>query len=249
MPVTIIELFDFLADLLFPRRCAVCDSVLPVLVPGQDIRVCPDCIRELRYIREPYCMKCGKPLARDTAEYCNDCRTKVRSFSAGRAVFLYRGRMKDSMYRFKYAGRREYASFFAEEACRLQGEWIRRIRPELIIPVPMHPAKKRKRGYNQAEDFAVALGKKLRIPVRTDLVRRVRNTVPMKGLSERERRQNMVRAFAAAETRLDEIAATRILVVDDIYTTGSTIQAVTRILTDGRHIKVWFLCICIGQDS
>lgn len=240
--------FEKILDLLFPRRCPICDRVLPVIPVSQKQRICPECLSALSYLREPFCLKCGKPIAREASEYCEDCTRKKHFFLAGRSVFVYRGRMKDAMYRFKYSGRREYAEFFAEEAVRCRKKWLSRVEPEVIVPVPMYAAKKRRRGYNQAEDFARALGKRIGTPVRTDLITRVRNTAPMKGLSEKERRQNMKHAFSVDGAKLRSTGAKRILLVDDIYTTGSTIDAMARALLQEQEVEIYFLSICIGRD-
>lgn len=249
MPAMIKKLYLRILELIYPRRCPICDRILPVLAKETATKVCPECVRELSYVKEPFCMKCGKPLIRESAEYCEDCRRKHRSVKAGRAVFLYRKRMKDAMYRFKYSGRREYAEFFAEEAERRWGHWIKRVRPDLILPVPMYPAKKRKRGYNQAEDFADALGKRFSIPVSAKLIRRAKKTAPMKGLSESERRSNLAGAFEADTAQLQTLNLTRILLVDDIYTTGATIEATSKALLQAGEVEIFFLCICIGQGG
>ena len=179
-----------LRELLFPRRCPVCDEVLPLIQAELPQKVCPKCRKKLFYIGEPICKKCGKPLESERLEYCNDCIGKRHEFQEGRALLLYKGSIKETMYRFKYSGRREYAEFFGEEACRRYGGWIRRVGIELIVPVPMYKRKQRKRGYNQAEDFARELGEKLGILVDTKLVYRKKDTIPQKGLDEKERREN-----------------------------------------------------------
>ncbi len=194
-------------------------------------------------------MKCGKPLRLEQKEYCGDCMRTKYSFTGGRAVFFYHGPMKESMYRFKYSGRREYASFFAREALRTQGRYLDTIRPDCIVPVPLYKKKQLKRGYNQAEDFAVALAHLSHAAVDTKLVRRTRNTLPMKGLSAADRKQNVRNAFSVDIKRLRKNDYQRILLVDDIFTTGSTIDAIANVLTRDSDRKVYFLCICTGEGT
>lgn len=227
-----------LISLLFPPRCPVCDEILPV---GQ--QVCSPCREFLLWAKEPVCMRCGRTLGREETEYCTDCRVKKHLFSQGRAVFLYGGKIRRSLYRFKYYGRREYASFYATEAARLWESWIKSKGVEAIVPVPMYRRKERLRGYNQAEVFAQALGKKLKLPVR-NLVRRTRDTVPQKELNERERKHNVKNAF---QLQSDIVKYKRVLLVDDIYTTGSTMDAVTEVLLDAGIMEVYFICISIGE--
>ncbi len=238
---------DRLLDLFFPRHCVLCDRILPMMPQRNRKAVCPECLDALPFVREPFCMKCGKPLLLEQREYCADCRTRAHSYIAGRAVFTYRGSMKESMYRFKYSGRREYASFFAAEALRLRGKWLQSIRPDCIVPVPLYRQKQLKRGYNQAEDFAAALGQLSRARVETGMIRRVRNTAPMKGLSAADRKKNVKDAFAVDEKRLLRQDYKRILIVDDIYTTGSTMDAIAKALARYPGREVYFLCICTGQ--
>lgn len=109
---------------------------------------------------QPYCYHCGSPLADTETEYCQNCR-KHRSFVAeGRSLFVYRGAVQKSMYRFKYANRRRYARFLAEEAMQRWENWMREKRIEAIVPVPMYSKKERYRGYNQAALFGRALSEK-----------------------------------------------------------------------------------------
>lgn len=236
-------------DLIFPPRCAVCDHILPILPEGWCIRICPGCRKELRFIKEPFCMKCGKPLESDSTEYCDDCGRKKHLFSSGRSVFLYHGKLKDSLYRFKYGKRREYAVFYAEAAYAKRSGWIKNINPDLIVPVPLHPSKQRRRGYNQAEDFARELSRLSGIPMDPHLVRRIRKTVPMKGLSEAERRQNVKHAFSVVPGLYSNgKRPLRILITDDIYTTGSTVDAICGAIREEYSAEIFFLSISIGKS-
>lgn len=144
---------------------------------------------------QPYCYHCGSPLADTETEYCQNCR-KHRSFVAeGRSLFVYRGAVQKSMYRFKYANRRRYARFLAEEAMQRWENWMREKRIEAIVPVPMYSKKERYRGYNQAALFGRALSEKMDIPCIPRLMIRVKDTRPQKELNGRERENNVKNAF------------------------------------------------------
>lgn len=173
-----------------------------------------------------------------------DCSRKPHAYVRGRAVYIYQGLVKASLYRFKYAGRREYAVCYGYHALERYGAWIQTIAPEAIIPIPLHPVRQKKRGYNQAEVFARVLGEELGIPVRCDLVYRSVNTCPQKGLNDTERKKNLKKAFTIAE---NIVQLKRVLLVDDIYTTGSTVDAVSAQLTAGGIQQVYVLCISIGR--
>ena len=148
-----------------------------------------------------------------------------------------------SMYRFKYANRREYAAYYAREAAALYQDWVFKNQIEVIVPVPMYRWKKRRRGYNQAETFARALGRELGLPVDAGLVRRVRNTVPQKELNGGQRAANLKNAFQLAA---DIVKYKKILLVDDIYTTGTTIDTVSEVLLKGGAERIYYICVSIG---
>ena len=124
------------------------------------------------------------------------------------------------------------------------GAQIRRWGVEEIIPIPLHPARKRKRGYNQAEILAEELGCLLHIPVRKDVLYRIRKTRPQKSLNDTERIRNLKGAFAVSGK---ETVKAKVLIVDDIYTTGSTIRRCAKMLRLAGAEKVYFLTISIGQ--
>ncbi len=208
--------------------------------------ICTACRQRLQPVGSQVCMHCGRPLENGRAEYCPDCRKKdfTRSFRAGRSLFLYQGAVPGMMYRFKYAERQEYAQFFALCAAYAYTDWIRHIRPDVIMPVPMYRRKQRRRGYNQAAVFGRELGRIFGIPYTDRCVRRIRNTQPMKELDDIGRVRNITGAFAAA-SELDGYRS--VLLVDDIYTTGATADEVSRTLLEAGVGCVYFLSISIGK--
>ena len=164
---------DRVLDFIYPARCPVCDDVLPAGMHG----ICAGCHTYIQYIREPRCMRCGKPLEEDE-EFCGDCRDNSRSFEAGRALFVYDGIMQESMARFKYSSRREYGAVYAEELYRHYGSWVKQTGAGMLVPVPVHPARYRRRGYNQAEILARHFGKLSGLPVGTEMIARIKDTRP-----------------------------------------------------------------------
>lgn len=225
-------------NFFYPPRCPVCDGVLAC---GVD--VCAACRRQIQTVEEPVCKRCGKPLCDERQEYCSDCAGGNHFYRQGKAVFVYRGWIRQSMYRFKYSNRREYAVFYAGQAAQLYGEWIRRNGVDVIVPIPMYAPKQRARGYNQAEVFAQMLGRAVEIPVDAKLVRRVRNTVPQKELNGTERSCNLKNAFQLVP---DIVKYDQILLVDDIYTTGSTVDAVAEVLLSAGARYIYYICISIS---
>lgn len=230
---------ELLLGVFFPRRCPVCDEIVEM-----GTYLCESCKKKVSYVFEPSCKKCGKPLENERYEYCMDCSRKKHFFIQGKAVFMYRKEMKGSMYRFKYSNKREYGDYYAKAAAERYGKWIKNRGIEVIIPIPMYGKKKRARGYNQAEVFAVKLGRELGVPVDTGLLYRVKNTVPQKELNDRQRKDNLKGAF---KLKVNIVEYKKILLVDDIYTTGSTIDAAAECLIEKGAEKIFFLTICIGE--
>lgn len=237
-----------IVEILFPAKCPICGMILK----RQEKRICHSCKRVLPRICEPMCSRCGKPMDdRDMeSEYCFDCKRKQINqdvLTKGTALWLYDKRMKKAMADFKYGGCSENAHFFADELYRFRGEQMRKWQAEAIIPVPLHWRKKWFRGYNQAASLASALGARMSIPVYTDILKRKRYTKPQKGLSDRERRCNLQKAFCINQSiQVNERNLRRVLLVDDIYTTGATLESCATVLRTVGVEEIYFACLCIG---
>lgn len=234
---------NMLVDAVFPPACPVCGRPLGY-DGGQRERICRECMHKIKYIKEPYCIKCGKQIDSEADEYCYDCKRKKHSYDRGVAVYLYTDAVKQSIYRFKYKNKREYASFYAHEAADRYEGLIAQWGIDVIIPVPMFPAKQRRRGYNQAELIARELGKCLNIPVNTEILTRSKKTIPMKELNDIERRKNVENAF---NIQINVVKYKKILLVDDIYTTGATIDQCSKVFKQHSAEAVYFLCLSIGK--
>ena len=187
---------------------------------------------------------CGKQLDDDTLEVCGDCGSRRHEFIRGVAAFSYTKEIKQSMYRFKYEGQQEYAYFYADMLYRLRGRAIAGWKPDVLVPVPLHRKRYRKRGYNQAELIARRLGALLDVPVDEQLIERTKNTLPQKALGDKERAKNIKNAFHVTP---NIVKYNRILLVDDIYTTGATLDACAQALNEVRRVEVYFASVCVGR--
>ena len=229
--------------LIYPPHCPVCDRLL---VPEEYDQVHALCRQKLTRVEEPTCLHCGKPVASEEMEYCYDCAGKHKDnpITAGKALYLYKGAAKQMMYRFKYGNRGSYADHFASLAADRYGDWIRRVGVEAVVPVPMYKRKERKRGYNQATCLAQALGEQLNLPVDRKRVTRVADTKALKLLTPEERKNNLKSAFHVEKSIVEY---RKILLVDDIYTTGSTVETIAAQLREVGIEEVYFLTVCIGD--
>lgn len=229
---------DRLCDLLYPRRCPVCDR--PVQPFGG--KICRECEGELIPVTGPVCMKCGKPL-RDEEEFCQDCLIREHVYDRGIALYTY-GSIRRTLYRLKYAGRGEYADYLGEEMARRLGRRILAWKPDALVPVPLHPVREKKRGYNQAALLAGVLGRQLGVPVVNDWLIRTQNTRPQKELSGEKRRNNLKKAFKIVR---DDVKLNTIVIIDDIYTTGSTVDAAALECRGAGVRKIYFAALSTGS--
>ena len=215
---------NYIKELLFPRRCPVCDEIVKI---GKN-KICPKCKDKFVPISEPWCCKCGKELKSAESEYCKDCSRGNHLFTRGRAVFTYNS-VAASLYRFKYQGRQEYAEYYGECAAKLLKDEKEMKNADVIVPVPLHFTRQRKRGYNQAALLAKSLGKAWGIPVKCNLV---------------VRHKNLKKAFKLAQ---NDVKLNTIIIVDDIYTTGSTIDSVAQVFIQAGVHKVFFVTLAVGK--
>lgn len=232
-------------DFIYPRRCPICGDIA---VPRGEL-ACIECKATLKYITEPRCKKCSKPIENDEKEYCLDCETKKPHFTGGFALWVYDSVMRKSLADYKFHGRQEYCTFYAEEFIKCYGQSLKKLAPDVLVPIPIHKQKQLERGYNQADILAKELGGKLNITVLSNLLQRDKNTLPQNKLNDIERLRNLEKAFSIAKK---EMAAypkpiKRVMLVDDIYTTGSTMEACTNILLKNGVEEVYFLSVCIGK--
>ena len=223
-------------QLLFPLRCPVCDDIAPF---GE--KICPECAGKLELLMQPYCMKCGKKL-QEEGELCGDCRQIRHTFIRGRALYEYES-VRASVYRMKYSGRQEYADFFGEEMAYYLGNFIREAKPDALLPIPLHRKRYNRRGYNQAALLARILGEELGIPVEEKYLLRTKDTVPLKLLNPTERQNNLKKAFNIVQ---NDVELKSVMIVDDIYTTGSTVDEAARTLRESGVERVFFVALACG---
>ena len=228
---------DKCLGMLYPQTCYFCGKI-------HTTEMCPECVEKLEYIDEPRCKRCGKPIRYMEEEFCHDCTQGTFHYEQGKSIWLHKGPVRWSVYQFKYHNRRVFARFYAKEWCRLYGEDIKRWGIDVIIPIPLHKARRRKRGYNQAEILAKELGKQCHLLVDTKSVVRRVDTRPQKELNNKQRKRNLNKAFYVTKHWKKW---KNVLLIDDIYTTGNTIDSVAELLMKKGAEKVYFLSISIGQ--
>ncbi len=237
-----ISLFlDKALNIIYPRRCPICGGI----VKEYGENACIECKKELLYTAEPVCKKCGKQVSAFEEEYCFDCTKKHHVFESGAALYIYNNAIKNAIYGFKYHNKREYAKFFGDEISKHLEDKISEWNIEKVIAVPLHKKKKRIRGYNQAELIAKHICRNLDIEYVPNAIERVRFTVPQKELTSIERKKNLEKAFKICKDSVLLINK-NVLLIDDIYTTGSTIDECTKVLLSSGVSSVHYISLSIG---
>jgi ComF family protein len=209
-------------DLLFPPVCQLCHHHRARPADGL---VCPACWARVRFIRPPFCDRCGLPFAGEltTGFVCTNCHDLTFHFAWARSAVHAKSVTLEAIHRFKYSGARWFEFFLADLLVREAAAPLRAEKWDYLVPVPLHPVKLREREFNQAERLASHLSRATGIPLNLDLLVRVHATATQTLLTRAERAANMKRAFAVPPGV--PVKGRRIVLVDDVFTTGATTNA------------------------
>lgn len=222
-----VMLFRAFLDILFPPLCHVCRTYAP---GDEEIHLCTDCREKVELIRSPLCPVCGVPFATEDGIYhpCGPCLTDCPPFARARSAVRFEGPMQELIHRFKYGKKIHLARILGLLTARALADFAGDAASDCIVPVPLHRTRLRERGFNQSQLLGHMLAKRWSIPLSIHNLRRVRWTEPQVGLSAFERARNVRGAFAVANPAL--FRDKRLLLVDDVYTTGSTVEECARTL-------------------
>ena len=210
--------------------------------------ICYECNMKLPIITGNRCVKCSKQIVVGETVYCSDCSKREFSYTQGYAMWHYNRLTKKIMSGIKYGKRRDYIEYISDELSYHSVKMINMWKPDVIIPVPLHPSRYRSRGFNQAELIAEYIGKTYGIPLASDVLYRTKKTKPQKYFDDKARENNLNNAFDVDRKKLTSYGNVKsALIVDDIYTTGSTIDACAEMLKIESIHDVYFLCVCIGE--
>ncbi len=219
----------------------MCDKALH---PGE--LICKGCEGKLVLIKGPTCMKCGKQLWQES-EYCYDCARKHFTYERGFALYNYNEVTKRSIAAFKYKGRAEYATFYGTQMVRKYYRLMKKYNINAVLPVPIHSKRLRTRGYNQAELIGNRICELTGMINLNGLITRTKDTLPQKELDDIGRRKNMEKAFEINKAFVFPNEVKNVIIIDDIYTTGITIDACSKIVKNIVGCKVYFSVLAIGR--
>ena len=213
-------------DVLFPPLCHVCRRFVS---KAGELHICPDCRELMPPIAAPLCIVCGIPFTGAGNDHvCGSCSTSPPRFDAARAALVYEGASRDLIHAFKYRSKTHLRRPLALLTIERLSEFIQSRRPDLILPVPLHRKKLSSRGFNQAVLLGEFLSQRLMIPLDRRNLRRIRWTEPQVNLPAHDRRTNVKGAFAIRDS--DLVKGRRVLLVDDVLTTGSTADECGKVL-------------------
>lgn len=231
-------------DYVFPNVCLGCEKE----IPKKDY-FCVKCSKEVEKIKKDYCVICGKP-HESLGDICFDCKKTKRYFDKGRGMFVYYGIIKENIAGSKFFSKTWIVRKYGEMLALYYQEEVKNdfdFPIDMVLPVPISKKRRRKRGYNQTEILGKAFSIATKIPMHTDIMIRVKETIPQKELSNRKRKENIKNAFDCLEKTRDKIVGKNLLIVDDIYTTGTTINEIAYMLKQYGANKVYFLTVAIGS--
>ncbi len=234
-------------DFIFPRVCPFCESA------SKDGRVCNSCLLQIRFIgKNSVCLRCGvpsdftetsdrsDPMKSVSSHFCGQCLLGRFYFDRARSVAFYDGLLRDMLHKFKYQGRLNLGRAISN--ILIENFPADLDIPDIIIPVPLYIGRLRKREYNQSVILGEGLSRYLRVSFNPFVLKRIRDTRPQFEIkSEDEKRKNVKGAFSLDES--GKIKGKSVLIIDDIFTTGSTIDECARVVLDSGASRVQALTL------
>jgi ComF family protein len=224
---TIENFFNSVAGYFYPQICQLCQTERASAENGF---VCSNCWQQVRFIRPPFCDRCGLPFEGDitTKFECANCREMDLHFSSARSAVVAKTAVLEIIHRYKYQRQLWFEPFLADLLLREALPVLGNQKWDFIVPVPLYPTKEREREFNQAERLANCLSDATQIPVNTKMLRRVEPTLTQTRLTKEQRAANMKNAFAVRGGI--KLNGERIILLDDVFTTGATTSACAKIL-------------------
>ncbi len=241
------DFFNDLMNFIFASDCRVCKNLLSSL---EEKYICKDCFSKIEFIKPPYCDKCGKILVesfkRIEKPLCRDCSSHKRHFYKARALGIYEGILREGIHILKFEKKVGIHKPLGDLMVRYLKEQQRNLisRIDFLIPVPLHRKRLKSRGFNQAQLLCEYIEKHLNLPVNLDL-KRIRWTTPQMNLGRQERLQNIKGAFEIRNK--GTISEKQILLVDDIFTTGATVEECSKVLLKAGAKQVSVLTLARGR--
>lgn len=227
-----------IVNTLFPARCAACSELTE-----SHGSLCATCWQNIHFIADPICCKCGLPFEYNIGEkaVCGRCMEHKPAYTEARAIFKYDENSRSQVLALKYHDKTQLAPIFGRWLARIAGTY--KDKAQFIMPVPLHPMRIVTRRYNQAALLSYALSEHIGLPVLHNTLLRTRMTPTQSGLTRRQRADNMRGAFRVPEKKREVIKGNSVILIDDVMTTGATLEACARALHDAGVQDVYVLTL------
>ena len=236
------ELALTLLSFLFPSRCILCGQTVSAHADKKNIELCGDCYGALPFNMN-YCLRCALPLVDGVSKntLCGRCVRRLPDHDYAYSLFRYEGDIIRLIHQLKFSEKIICARSIGELllSVLMEDGALSTERPDCLLPVPLHPSRLRQRGFNQSIEIARVISKKLSIPIEYDAVIRCRRTTAQTGLNASRRQKNIKDAFSVTS----ELSHRHILIIDDVVTTGSTVNELARVLKNKKVERVGILSI------
>ncbi len=240
------KLLNQLIDLIYPPRCHICNAFLwekTAHLDQEEVSLCRECFISLTPVISPLCPLCGRPFATKSGEdhTCEDCLLKRPFYDIARSPYVYEGNLMTAIHEFKYGKKSYLARSLGPLLASYADTWLGRDNDLLVMPVPLHPKRLKERGFNQSLLLARHVASRLEANLDYLSLRRNRWTRPQIGLTSDERKRNVRRAFEIV--RPEGLKGKTVLLVDDVATTGSTLNECARALKKAGVEEVFCLVL------
>jgi len=233
-----IKFFNPFLNFLFSGRCLICEKDFE-----SNQRICEVCLSNIKYISSPICTRCGVPFDSEIGRdhLCGTCLISEVYFARARAVGIYEGVLQEAVHLLKYKGRTLLAKPLGGILANCNLDSVDFKSYDFLIPVPLHRKRLRERGFNQALSLARCLGRKSEVTIDYISLRRVRWEGPQINLSKKDRERNVRGAFLCNE---DRVKGGNVLLVDDVYTSGATVNECAKVLLNAGAARVDVFTLC-----
>ncbi len=233
------DLIDGFLNLILPLNCLICRKGLE---PDNKKYLCKCCWAKIRLIEEPVCSRCGRLSA---LSICSPCKTKRYYFRTARAAGIYEGALRECIHLLKYGKKVCLVKPLGELLAELMGNDDNLRKADLLVPVPLDKRRYREREFNQARLLAKVVNRYFKIPISSRNLRRTRTTLPQTQLNRKQRQKNVRGLFRVAKA--EEYRGKVILIIDDVFTTGSTVNECAKVLSRAGAQEVNVLTVARGE--
>lgn len=231
-------LIDAVLDFIYPRVCVCCNHELEL----DESFICQSCEDSLTYIQTPICFACGSPVFRESVERCDNCLREHIYYDQIRSELDYNDELvRQMIHAFKFEYMNSMVSGLSKYLILAYEQYYTHEQIELILSVPLHKSRLRQREFNQAHLLAKHFANEIHLPLRDDLAIRNRSTQPQSQLKPDERMKNVKDAFSILNP--DEVSGKTILIIDDIVTTGSTVNEMSKVLRECGATRILVLSL------